>query len=129
MSDDNLLRTVILAPYAFKDSALFRLDMWEVPSVGLGITADTRIRYRLEMRERGEHKWVTVFEGQDFRPSPLHAIDSDACVCSLLHFLCLKPGDTDKQYFEGYTPLQMSFALCHGEDVWQEAERRFGELG
>src|SRR4051812_40567617 len=63
------------------------------------------------------HNGELIFEGDDFGCSPLHAIDSDAAVGGLLAFLSLKPGDTDPEYFESYTPKQMAFALAHGEDL------------
>lgn len=50
-----------------------------------------------------------IFEGQDFGCSPLHAIDSLACVYSLLGFLSLKKGDTDADYFKDYTPEQLAW--------------------
>lgn len=58
---------------------------------------------------------VTIFRGADFRPSPLHADDSDTTLRALLGFLTLRPGDTDREYFDGYTPAQLEFAGEHGE--------------
>jgi hypothetical protein len=63
------------------------------------------------------HDQQLVFERKDFHCSPLHAIDSDATVAGILNFLSLRPGDTDAEYFENYTPKQMSFARNHGEDL------------
>jgi hypothetical protein len=40
----------------------------------------------------------------------LHADDSLETVASLLTFLTLRPGDTDADYFAGYTPAQMEWA-------------------
>lgn len=51
-----------------------------------------------------------IFSGSDFCASPLHAVDSLATAYSLLSFLCLRPGDTDKEYFEEYTKEQMEWA-------------------
>ncbi len=53
-----------------------------------------------------------IFEGADYGCSPMHAIDSDGAVAGLLAFLSLKPGDTDSEYFEDYSPEQM--AWCQG---------------
>jgi len=58
-----------------------------------------------------------LFHGSDFRCSPMHAIDSDECVRALLGFLTLKPGDTDKEYFDKYTPDQMAFAEGDAESL------------
>lgn len=51
-----------------------------------------------------------LFTGDDFGCSPLHAIDSDNALRALLGFLTLRPGDTDREYFDSYTPAQMDFA-------------------
>jgi hypothetical protein len=50
-----------------------------------------------------------IFQGEDFKPSPLYAIDSLAAVYGLLSFLSLRPGDTDKEYFKDYTPDQINW--------------------
>lgn len=51
-----------------------------------------------------------VFEGTDFG-CPFHQpIDSLATAYSILSFLTLRPGDTDKEYFEDYTAEQMEWA-------------------
>lgn len=52
---------------------------------------------------------VTVFEGEDFAGSPLHADDSDATLRSLLGFLTLRLGDTDREYFADYNERQVAF--------------------
>lgn len=63
------------------------------------------------------HDGHTVFTGEDFHPSPLHAIDSDEAVAGILGFLSLRPGDTDSDYFDRYTPEQLAFANAHGEHL------------
>jgi hypothetical protein len=50
-----------------------------------------------------------IFKGADFHCSPLHAIDSKNAVEGILGFLSLKPGDTDREYFDDYTPAQMEW--------------------
>ena len=47
-----------------------------------------------------------IFEGADFCGSPMHADDTDLTLASLLCFLTLRPGDTDADYFDAYTPRQ-----------------------
>ena len=39
----------------------------------------------------------------------------------------MKPGDTDSEYFEHYTPEQLAFAEQYGETVDCYAMDRFGE--
>lgn len=55
-------------------------------------------------------KGELLFTGNDFRPSPLHEIDSLEAICLLLGFLTLQPGDADKEYFKKYTTKQMEWA-------------------
>jgi hypothetical protein len=50
-----------------------------------------------------------IFKGEDYGWFPLHAIDSIKCVCGLLSFLSLRPGDTDRDYFDDYTPEQLAW--------------------
>ena len=58
-----------------------------------------------------------LFAGADYHCSPMHCIDSNDCVRELLGFLTLKPGDTDDEYFENYTPAQMEFAQNEAESL------------
>lgn len=51
-----------------------------------------------------------LFTGSDFAGSPLHADDSDETLRALLGFLTLRPGDTDRDYFDSYTEEQMAYA-------------------
>ena len=64
-----------------------------------------------------KHEALMIFEGSDFACSPMDAIDSDACVASLLGFLSLRPGDTDDEYFDGYTERQIAWRDEHAEDL------------
>jgi hypothetical protein len=70
-----------------------------------------------------------IFEGSDFCASPMHAIDSLDTVYSLLGFLSLKPGDTDSEYFDSYTPEQMAWCQSGRAEalsmyVYDHEERR-----
>lgn len=51
-----------------------------------------------------------IFEGTDFGCPFQIGIDSLEAAYSILGFLTLKPGDTDKEYFEEYTKEQMEWA-------------------
>jgi hypothetical protein len=62
-------------------------------------------------------KGELLFSGDDLHCSPMHAIDSDASLRALLGFLTLRPGDTDSEYFENYTPAQMEFAQGDAEEL------------
>jgi len=71
----------------------------------------TRLAY--SFRDGGK----VIFEGEDFAGSPLHADDSDETVAALLSFLSLRPGDTDRDYFDSYTPEQLDWARANGEEL------------
>jgi hypothetical protein len=53
---------------------------------------------------------AVLFTGEDFGCSPLHAVDSDEALRALCGFLFLRPGDTDREYFDGYSAEQRAFA-------------------
>lgn len=57
---------------------------------------------------------TVIFAAADFRPSPLHAVDSDRTVEALAEFLALKPGDTDDEYFANYTQRQQFWVAGDG---------------
>lgn len=84
------------------------------------------IGYELRQHTPGA-KPVTIFQGEDFSGSPMNADDADETVAALLGFLTLRPGDTDADYFENYTPAQLDFCAQHAEALSLEALTRFGE--
>lgn len=86
----------------------FRLELYDTNQTRYG---KSQLAYQFY------HNGKLVFEGDDFCASPLHAIDGDETVAGLLTFLSLRPGDTDPEYFEGYTPEQMDFAQQEGENL------------
>lgn len=59
----------------------------------------------------------TIFEGDDYGPGQGAggSSDDDESVEGLLSFLALRPGDTDPEWFESYTPEQLAFAEEFGE--------------
>ena len=65
--------------------------------------------------EPGEEE--PLFEGEDFAGSPMHGDDSDESTRSLLGFLTMKPGDTDREYFARYNERQMDFARGAAEEL------------
>ena len=56
------------------------------------------------------HNGEILFEGNDYKPSPLHNQDDLESVIDLLGFICCKPGDTDPEYFAKYTKKQLDWA-------------------
>lgn len=110
------LRRVIMAPYLGDSAPTFTLTTWDTGRPHNG-GPQWRLGYRLVERRDvfGCPAFYTIFEGEDYGCSPMCAIDSDDCLRDLLGFLTLRPGDTDDEYFERYTPFQLAFAEKHAE--------------
>jgi len=101
-SEENILRDVDVDGYRLK-----MWDTYETDRHGKSI-----LGYEFFDREGN-----LLFTGEDFSPSPMHAIDSDDSVRALLGFLTLRPGDTDEEYFAEYTPEQIDFAETDAESL------------
>lgn len=119
-----VIRRVRLAPYRKDMGPRFALTLLDTGRI---VGGKCQLGYRLN--QIGNGRAETVFEGEDFCCSPLYAIDSDEAVYGLLGFLTLRPGDTDSEYFEDYTPRQLEFCEEHAEALSCEVEYRFGEEG
>ena len=117
------IRRVIFRPYRKGMGPSFTLTLWDSGERWADHGQPrSYVRYRLTQSEHG-----TLFAGDDFSPSPMHAIDSDACVCALMGFLTLRPGDTDSDYFRDYTDEQRRFCDEHAEALSADVMARFGE--
>lgn len=81
----------------------YELSMEEAGTVGTW----PKIKMRYAFRRIGEDD--PIFQGDDFQVSPMDDPGSRAAALSLLTFLCLKPGDTDEEYFKDYTPRQWAW--------------------
>jgi hypothetical protein len=117
------IRHCIFKPYGKGEGPIFHLYLYDTgraDSMGKCI-----LGYRLTARKNGATD--TIFEGEDFACSPIHAIDSDDTVASLMNFLTLRPGDTDSDYFANYTAEQLAFCEHHAEHLGLEVYDRFGE--
>lgn len=64
-----------------------------------------------------KHKGKLLFEGIDYRPSPMFSIDSLQSVYGLLGFLAMKPGQVDDDYFKNYIKEQLEFAEDFGDEL------------
>jgi hypothetical protein len=78
------------------------LRTWEARNGGFG---RTYLGY-----EFADASGKVIFEGTDYGCAPSHAIDSDDSLRGLLVFLTLRKGDTDREYFDNYTPEQIAFS-------------------
>lgn len=113
-----LLRNVTLKPYRKGAGPTFCLKVWDTNKVNAGKSV---LAYRLTQSKPRR----VLFEGDDFGCSPCVCVDSDEMLVSLLGFLCLRPGDTDAEYFENYTEQQLEFCGHHAESLGFEALCRF----
>lgn len=50
-----------------------------------------------------------IFIGDDYSPSPAHKVPSDEATFGLLGFLSLQKGDTDNEFFMGYSERQFAW--------------------
>jgi len=80
----------------------FTLTLWDTGRTKRHNSAAI-LRYELKDGEE------VIFEGEEYCPSPLHSIDSPQAACDCLGFITLKPGDTSRDYFYGYTVRQMEW--------------------
>lgn len=56
-----------------------------------------------------------------------HTDDGDASKENAVAFFCLKPGDTDADFFADYTPEQLAWVTANGEELYMLKCDRFGE--
>ena len=132
MLTKDVIRTCRFTPYRKGMGPVFRLRVWDTCKTDhLGKCI---LGYRLSIGAKHDQNvlgnpavWTVLFEGEDFGCSPLHAIDSDETMAGIMGFLTLRHGDTDREYFDGYTPEQLDFCSQHAEVLASEVSRRFGE--
>lgn len=102
----------------------FTLELWDthVPTE-TGRFAHTLLAYRLSDRGR------VLFVGDGFAPPLGVAIDCDECLVVLLSWFTLKPGDTDDEFFDTYTPEQRAWVeSCRADQLaWMVPEMEHGE--
>jgi hypothetical protein len=120
------IRTCHFRPYMKGQGPTFALRLYDAGRPHRPGAPQWGVAYVLTMRESGGGS-VELFRGDDFGCSPLHGIDSDECVAGVMGFLTLRPGDTDDEYFEGYSEAQREFASQHAEALGSEVLHRFGE--
>lgn len=90
-----------------------KLATLEIPS--MAITLETFCKGNATLGYKMTVGGDTLFEGDDYRPSPTWATGGLDSLVSLLGFLTLRPGDTDAEYFRDYTPEQLGWVdgrLC-----------------
>ena len=124
----DILRKVRFQPYRKSMGPVFRLTTWDTNRKDY--MGKWLLGYSLVMVESFAvcgRKHTVLFEGEDFGCSSLHAVDSDATITAIMSFLTLRPGDTDRDYFAGYTQAQLDYCAQHAEALSCEVEHRFPE--
>lgn len=85
-----------------------------------------RIDAQLHWRPKGERGSIVFPRGATHcavsRYCPIDGIEARELVMSLF---AMRPGDTDRDYFDGYTPEQLEWAIAHGEELWLVREDRY----
>ena len=130
MMTGSFLRSVRLTPYRKGYGPRFTLtitDTGRTDHLGKFVLGYRLVQIGNTRTPDGRSRRV-IFEGEDFACSPLHAIDSDDTIASLLGFLTLRPGDTDAEYFANYTDVQREYCDLHAETLAVEVSARFGDL-
>ncbi len=105
-TEENLLRVETIEPYL--DGPEFCLRTWDTNE------ADAMGKYVIEYSF--EQDGVEIFTGRVHLGFGV-AVDSKEALESCLAFICLRPGDTDAEYFDGYNDAQTAFANEHAEAV------------
>jgi hypothetical protein len=99
-----------------------RLFTIRVPSKGGDIvitafdahsTSGYHKRIDIEVRHGGE---VILARGDTYCSTP-RSIDGIEARELVMSCVAMKPGDTDSEYFESYTPRQLAWVTEHGEDL------------
>lgn len=97
------------------------MTAWESPEYSS--TGHTRLD--CELRQNGK----TIFpRGATYCGTPGHmTIDGDDAKELVASLFAMKPGDTDSEYFESYTPDQLEWAEQNGEELDLLKMDRYGE--
>ncbi len=90
----------------------FQLELFDTGETDL--RGKARLTYAFyDVRMGGQ----PIFEGDDIGGSPLDVIDSGAMVAGFLTFLSLQPGDTDAEYFSGYSDRQKEWMESYADEL------------
>ena len=125
------VRTLHVRPYR-KGIGMpwFKIEIWDANKT------DHRgapvVLWRLFEQSEGGGSTL-VFDGlaepHKWRCSGWFSVDGDEAAECVLAFVGLRPGDTDAEFFEDYSPAQIAFAEAYGEAISGEKECRFPEVG
>ncbi len=100
-----LIKHVRIEP--FREGPDFELKIFDTGTYDR--RGQTKLAYELVRLDAPPIGDKVLFAGGDFCGSPMYADNSDSTARSLLGFLTLKPGDTDADYFNEYSPEQLAW--------------------
>lgn len=114
------VRTIRFECYSKGNGPRFTLSLYDVDGPGTDEAGRYHVGYTLAQGRE------VIFDSDTNGTCRVHAaIDSDAAAECVMSFLTLRPGDTDPDYFDSYTPEQFSFCEQHAETLGHEAMARF----
>ena len=112
-----LVRTLHVKPY-IPGLPWFRVEIYdpnEWDSRGAPV-----VWWRLYKHQKG-HKPVLVFDGLEephkWRCAGWFSVDGDEAAECVLNSASIRPSDTDREFFDGYSPEQLAFAEEYGESI------------
>lgn len=101
------------------DGSWFAVRAWQGPQRGNHTTLFCELRTKAGVLFPRESSYVGI---------PGHqTIDGRAAKESALALFCLKPGDTDADFFADYTENQLDFVSRYGEELSLWKAERYGE--
>ena len=119
----DILRRCRFTPYRKGTGPTFSLVTWDAHKRDhLG---KDMIGYELRMHESGIT--TILFTDEDIDNSPMHCLDSDASVAGVMHFLTLRPGDTDAEFFANDSEIAKDYRASHAEALSCAVFDRFGD--
>ncbi len=102
---EGFISSRLMAAYAFDGHTLhLHADSRDV---------EGRVRYSYVL----EHDGAVIFEADDFRSGCGDDVDYAKAARCLMGFLTLCEGDTDAEYFDGYTPSQITWRDEYAESL------------
>lgn len=105
----------------FASEPLVVVNAFEGRDAGRGRVGGSHNRIDVEVRQGGH---VLFPRGQLYCGLPtFKPIDGPDARELVLSLVAMKPGDTDRDYFEHYTPEQLAWAERHGDGVSYAASR------
>lgn len=117
-SDPNACFTLRIRLYIrTHDSRIITITAYDdLPSDSAG-----RVRLTCEVKHGSE----VIFERGKLTCGLHKASDSIEAKELVMGLVAMRPGDTDRDYFAGYTAAQRAWVIQHGEELSAERERRY----